>query len=504
MLGQHPGIERRQQPRRGVGGQPGHVEDPDVRGLAGHGRGGQLGVVGEAPGQGGGLDLDRGVRLGEIRLHLHHAHAVAAAEQIPVGEILGGCGLHDARGHRGRRGHGKPGGGRTLQEGTPARGVIRNLCRDALLLVHQCSPSKCSVRLRRAGVLQPKRMRPGTYRPGAVLARPPSCSRGGHPYHAREGAGAPDASRAPTPADPLQRHSRDAVGWSVDSREGPDAIPTAWNVPAPGWPSVPCIAVAAGGARRLNVKSGLTLDNDSTAAHDCQGAAGRLAGAARRHPLARHLRAGLRRAGPGRLRGLLRRLGAGGGAGDRWASGGPRREGGARLAPPAGPGGRPWTWGAPGPVANRLVLAQVAVAAGSNEIPALPALLRLLALRGCIVTIDAIGCQTAIAQAIHGPRSGLRARAQGRTRRACISRVGGGLRRTRRRRRWLPYRHTTLPRGGQRARAAGGAHHHPARRPGPPRLAQPSPGLGRPGRPGAGGGRAPPRQRSAATRPAII
>jgi predicted transposase YbfD/YdcC len=50
--------------------------------------------------------------------------------------------------------------------------------------------------------------------------------------------------------------------------------------------------------------------------------------------------------------------------------------------------------------ANRLVLAQVAVAAGSNEIPAIPALLDLLVLRDCLVTIDAIGCQTAIAQAI--------------------------------------------------------------------------------------------------------
>jgi predicted transposase YbfD/YdcC len=49
---------------------------------------------------------------------------------------------------------------------------------------------------------------------------------------------------------------------------------------------------------------------------------------------------------------------------------------------------------------NRLVLAQVAVAEGSNEIPAIPALLRLLVLKGCIVTSDAIGCQTAIAQAI--------------------------------------------------------------------------------------------------------
>ena len=43
--------------------------------------------------------------------------------------------------------------------------------------------------------------------------------------------------------------------------------------------------------------------------------------------------------------------------------------------------------------ANRLVLAQVAVPEGSNEIPALPALPRLLVLKGCIVTIDAIGCQ---------------------------------------------------------------------------------------------------------------
>jgi predicted transposase YbfD/YdcC len=49
---------------------------------------------------------------------------------------------------------------------------------------------------------------------------------------------------------------------------------------------------------------------------------------------------------------------------------------------------------------NRLVLGQVKVEDKSNEITALPALLRLLALQGCIVTIDAMGCQTAIAQAI--------------------------------------------------------------------------------------------------------
>ena len=41
---------------------------------------------------------------------------------------------------------------------------------------------------------------------------------------------------------------------------------------------------------------------------------------------------------------------------------------------------------------QRLVLGQVAVAGGGNEITAIPELLRLLALEGCTVTIDAIGC----------------------------------------------------------------------------------------------------------------
>jgi len=50
--------------------------------------------------------------------------------------------------------------------------------------------------------------------------------------------------------------------------------------------------------------------------------------------------------------------------------------------------------------ANRLVLGQVAVEPGSNEIPAIPVLLQQLALDGCIVTVDAIGCQTAIAAQI--------------------------------------------------------------------------------------------------------
>lgn len=50
--------------------------------------------------------------------------------------------------------------------------------------------------------------------------------------------------------------------------------------------------------------------------------------------------------------------------------------------------------------AQHLVLGQIAVEEKSNEITAIPALLNLLMLKGCIVTIDAMGCQTAIAQAI--------------------------------------------------------------------------------------------------------
>lgn len=49
---------------------------------------------------------------------------------------------------------------------------------------------------------------------------------------------------------------------------------------------------------------------------------------------------------------------------------------------------------------DRLTLGPVAVAGGSREIAAIPERLRLLALRGCIVTVDAIGCQTAIARRV--------------------------------------------------------------------------------------------------------
>jgi predicted transposase YbfD/YdcC len=49
---------------------------------------------------------------------------------------------------------------------------------------------------------------------------------------------------------------------------------------------------------------------------------------------------------------------------------------------------------------NRLVLGQVKVDAKSNEITAIPELLRALAIEGCIVTIDAMGTQREIARQI--------------------------------------------------------------------------------------------------------
>ena len=47
---------------------------------------------------------------------------------------------------------------------------------------------------------------------------------------------------------------------------------------------------------------------------------------------------------------------------------------------------------------NRVLLAQTKVDPESNEISAIPALLQMLEVSGCIVTIDAIGCQKSIAQ----------------------------------------------------------------------------------------------------------
>ena len=62
--------------------------------------------------------------------------------------------------------------------------------------------------------------------------------------------------------------------------------------------------------------------------------------------------------------------------------------------------------------ANELVLGQVKVDDKSNEIPAIPKLLQLLDITGCLVTIDAIGTQTEIAETIVVWRSGTAFRLQ--------------------------------------------------------------------------------------------
>jgi predicted transposase YbfD/YdcC len=63
-----------------------------------------------------------------------------------------------------------------------------------------------------------------------------------------------------------------------------------------------------------------------------------------------------------------------------------------------GPGPLPLVLVSAWATARGLTLGQVATEAKSNEITAIPALLALLALNGCTVTIDAIGCQHAIAR----------------------------------------------------------------------------------------------------------
>lgn len=50
--------------------------------------------------------------------------------------------------------------------------------------------------------------------------------------------------------------------------------------------------------------------------------------------------------------------------------------------------------------ANKVVLAQLKTATKSNEITTIPELLNLLEIKGCIVTIDAMGCDKEIAKTI--------------------------------------------------------------------------------------------------------
>ncbi|MBD1564806.1 ISAs1 family transposase [Vibrio sp. S12_S33] len=49
---------------------------------------------------------------------------------------------------------------------------------------------------------------------------------------------------------------------------------------------------------------------------------------------------------------------------------------------------------------NGVVIGQVKIADKSNEITAIPELLKLLDIKGCLVSIDAMGCQKEIAEKI--------------------------------------------------------------------------------------------------------
>ncbi len=62
---------------------------------------------------------------------------------------------------------------------------------------------------------------------------------------------------------------------------------------------------------------------------------------------------------------------------------------------------------------NGLTLGQVACEEKSNEITAIPELLRLLNLKGCTVTIDAMGCQKEIAAQIREQKVELRPGTEG-------------------------------------------------------------------------------------------
>ena len=124
---------------------------------------------------------------------------------------------------------------------------------------------------------------------------------------------------------------------------------------------------------------------------------------AQRHPLPRYLRARLRRLEPARLPGALHPLDAGPGRRPAASSTSPST---ARRC--VARGGKPKAsaplhlvsaWA----TAKQLSLGQVAVDGKSNEITAIPELLDLLDLHGALVTIDAMGCQKAIAAEDHRP-----------------------------------------------------------------------------------------------------
>src|SRR3954447_20393320 len=124
---------------------------------------------------------------------------------------------------------------------------------------------------------------------------------------------------------------------------------------------------------------------------------------AERHPLARHLPARLHPDRSRRVRALVPRLGSSGisAGGGRAAAGGDRRQDRPGLVRPQ-----------EGPLAlhlvsayateRGLVLAQRAAETKGGELAVIPELLDGLDLRGCLVSLDALACQPAIAERIVG------------------------------------------------------------------------------------------------------
>ena len=125
--------------------------------------------------------------------------------------------------------------------------------------------------------------------------------------------------------------------------------------------------------------------------------------------------------------------------------------------------------------ANRLVLGQVAVADKSNEITALPALIRLLDLTGCIVTIDAMGCQTEVVAAIVEQQGDYVLALKGNQ--GTLHREVEAVFAHARAAQFRGIAHDTLPDGREGPRADRGAALVDDPRPGVPRLPQPDRGV---------------------------
>ena len=134
------------------------------------------------------------------------------------------------------------------------------------------------------------------------------------------------------------------------------------------------------------------------------GLAAHLPGPAQRHPLARHLRPGLRRPRPGRRSSSASSAGSRRGRAHHGRLARPgrrhRRQDAAPLATTATNGQGRSTWSAPGPPRTAWCWARSPSTTSRTRSPPSRPCSRLLALEGCIVTIDAMGCQTAIAQTI--------------------------------------------------------------------------------------------------------